>query len=81
VESSVAASGTKVPAAGVDRAWPRRAVPQVVVAPRGTCILGPVSRRQPAPVPDRARVPAEGYDGLSPHDGWLEAVSLQVTGD
>ncbi len=81
VEPSVAASGTKVPAAGVDRAWPRRAVPQVVVAPRGACILVPVSRRQGAPVPDRARVRPGATMGLSPHDGWLEAASAQVTGD
>src|SRR6266566_6851162 len=63
VESSAAAPGTKVPLAGTNRGLPA-AAGSLDGAPGGACRLGPVSGRQPAPVPGPCRGAGRGYDGL-----------------
>ena len=80
MESSVAAPGTKVPLAGADPGRAAAAGP-VVAALRDAGTLGPTPGGSP-----RLLQAARGYRpgatmGLSPHDRWLEAVSVQVTGD
>ena len=70
VESPVAASGTKVPLAGVDpRTWPRRPAPDGLPVAARVCAW------------ERPGAGWRATMGLSPHDGWLEAVSVQVIGD
>ena len=79
MESSVAAPGTKVPLAGADPG--RAAAGPAVAALRDVGTLGPTPGGSP-----RLLQAARGYRpgatmGLSSHDRWLEAVSVQVTGD